>query len=56
MKDKNYEPGAEVRITLSAIGIGNFKMANGDDLAFLKSLKFEFNWKEAIDQGWVEVI
>ncbi len=56
MKHKNYEPEAEVRITLSAIGIGNFKMANGDDLAFLKSLKFEFNWKEAIDQGWVEVI
>jgi len=49
IKDDQFEEDKELRISLSAIGIGQFALANGTLVEFPSSIRFGFNFRNAID-------
>jgi hypothetical protein len=53
LKDLNFADEAELRITLSAIGIGSFQV-NGNSVAFPNNLQFPFDYVEALKRGAIE--
>jgi hypothetical protein len=57
LKEKQkYEGERELRISLSALGIGSFALANGEIMAFPPSLQLDFNFKEAFFSGTIQEI
>lgn len=54
-KDKEqFEEEKELRISLSAIGVGKFVLNNGQELNFPRFLKVNFNFREAIANGTIK--
>ncbi|MCW0183375.1 MAG: hypothetical protein OJI70_16530 [Zavarzinia sp.] len=52
-KDNAYAPERELRVTLSAMGIGKFALADGREMGFPSNLQFEFDFREAISDGTI---
>ena len=54
-KDKNkFGREKELRVSLSAIGVGKFVMNNGDNLKFPPSFQISFDFKKAIHVGAIK--
>ncbi|MBL0141025.1 MAG: hypothetical protein IPP91_02915 [Betaproteobacteria bacterium] len=53
LKDLKFADEAELRITLSAIGIGSFQV-NGNSVGFPNCLRFPFDYVEALKRGAIE--
>lgn len=51
VKDLAYAPEKEMRISLSAIGMGQFTLADGTLLPFSPSLQAQFDFKAAYSDG-----
>lgn len=49
LKDASYAEDRELRITLSAAGMGHFQLVNGQEIDFSPSLQLEFDLKGALD-------
>jgi hypothetical protein len=57
MKDaKDYSDERELRVPLSALGIGNFRLNDGSNIEFDRSLQVEFDFKTAIATGCIHEI
>lgn len=56
LKDTKYSDEKELRITLSALGIGEFAMIDGSTMAFPTSLQASFDFRAAIADGAIERI
>lgn len=56
MKDKAFEAETELRVSLSALGLGRFVLADGSDIAFPHSLAFDFDYRAAYESGAIERI
>jgi hypothetical protein len=57
LKDKNgYSADKEVRISLSAIGVGRMVLADGRELAFPRHLHMLFDFKAAFADGTIREI
>lgn len=54
MKDDRYKDEKELRVTLSALGIGHYAMNDGNFLSFPKGLELSFDWHKAFEEGWTE--
>ena len=53
LKDVAYAAEQELRVTLSAMGMGQFVLADGRQLAFPPSLQLEFDFRGAIADGTI---
>ena len=53
LKDKSFEPEKELRVSLSAIGLGKFAMNDGSEMPFPQSLPVAFNFKRAFADGTI---
>ena len=54
VKDKEkYADERELRISLSALGIGHFVLDDGSEIAFPPSLQLDFNYRDAFASGTV---
>lgn len=51
MKDEQYKPEAEMRIALSALGIGKFILRDRSEFVFPDSLQLSFDFRAAIRDG-----
>jgi hypothetical protein len=56
LKDKSFAEEREMRITLSAIGIGHFVMNDGTEMEFPPGLQFPFDFGPAIGSGTITEI
>jgi hypothetical protein len=54
--EEKYGREKELRVSLSAVGIGNFGLKDGCLLEFSSSLQLQFNFKEAFSKGIIEEI
>jgi hypothetical protein len=55
-KDKKFSKEKELRISLSAIGIGQFALNDGSTIQFPSSLSLAFDFKSAIADGTIQRI
>lgn len=53
MKEEKYKPENEMRIALSALGIGRFVLRDGSQLIFPDSLQLDFDFRAAIRDGTI---
>jgi hypothetical protein len=56
LKDKNYSDDTELRISLSALGIGQFVLNNGSTMQFPPSLQLSFDFRAAIGDQTIQQI
>lgn len=56
LKDKTFEAETELRVSLSALGLGRFVLADGSEIAFPHSLAFDFEYRAACESGVIERI
>lgn len=56
MKHKDYHPDTELRVSLSAIGMGHFALADGSRIEFPPHLRFGFDYRAALASGAIEQI
>ena len=56
IKDRAYASEDEFRVALSALGMGQFRLANGSILTFPPSLQLAFEFREAMSDGTIEAI
>ena len=56
LKDKSFESETELRVSLSALGLGHFVLADGSRIEFPPSLRFDFDYRAAIANGAIEQI
>lgn len=54
LKDKQYEPERELRISMSAFGMGQFGLNDGTIMEFPASLQVKFDFHEAIASGTIQ--
>jgi len=54
VKDKKYADERELRISLSALGIGHFVLNDGEQIVFPSSMRLEFNFIDAFATGTIE--
>jgi hypothetical protein len=55
LKDaKSYRDEKELRVSLSALGIGNFALADGSIMEWHKALQVEFDFRAAIEVGTIQ--
>jgi len=55
-KDNKYKKENELRVSLSAIGIGRIKLSDGQLFDFPKSISFKFNLNQALSRGAISHI
>lgn len=53
LKDARFADERELRVTLSAFGMGRFRLANGRDVDFPPALQLAFNFQSAIADGTI---
>ena len=53
LKDKKFSEDKELRVSLSALGFGNFALNDGSLMNFPVSLKMAFDFREAIADGTI---
>jgi hypothetical protein len=56
MKAKHFSDERELRITLSALGIGTFELNDGTTIDFPPSLQLHLDFRSAIEEGAVQQI
>jgi hypothetical protein len=56
LKDKRFSEEKEFRISLSAIGIGQFALRDGSTMQFPSSLKLDYDFRTAIADGTIRQI
>jgi hypothetical protein len=56
LKDKIFSNEQEIRISLSAIGVGQFILDNGSVMNFPNHLKLSFDFRDAIVDGTIKEI
>jgi hypothetical protein len=56
LKDKKFSNEKELRISLAAIGIGQFMLKDGSTIKFPDSLQLFFDFREAIASGTIQQI
>jgi len=56
IKGRKYENEAELRISLSTLGMGNFALSNSEIIQFPTSLQVDFNFKRAFVEGAIKEI
>lgn len=56
LKAKEFSEEKELRISLSALGVGNFSLKNGNMLEFPPSLQMAFDYRAAIADGAIRQI
>jgi hypothetical protein len=57
MKDDNFAKEREMRISLSALGLGRYVLADGTELEFPPGLQLGFDFRRAVaDGGIIEII
>jgi len=56
LKDKRFSEEKEVRISLSAIGIGQFALKDGSTIQFPPSLQLSFDFRDAIADSTIKQI
>ena len=56
LKDVTYETERELRVTLSALGVGRFVLADGRELQFPPSLQLAFDFRASIADGTITQI
>jgi hypothetical protein len=54
LKDVEYQDDKELRISLSALGIGHFGLDDGSLMEFDKTLQVEFDFRTAIGTGVIQ--
>jgi len=54
VKDKKYQDENELRVSLSAIGIGNFALNDAQIIKFPESLQMQFDFKKAFAEGIIK--
>lgn len=54
IKDKKFSDEKELRISLSAIGMGKFALADGSFLQFTPSMQLSFDFRAAITSGVIK--
>lgn len=53
LKDERFADERELRVTLSAIGMGRFLLANGQEFDFPPALQLAFDFRDAIADGTI---
>lgn len=53
LKDARFADERELRVTLSAIGVGRFQLTNGQEIDFPPSLQLPFNFRDANADGTI---
>ena len=53
MKDNRFSAERELRVSLSTIGMGRFVLNDQSDLVFTRSLRMDFNFRAAINDGTI---
>lgn len=53
-KDLQYSDDKELRVSLSAIGMGKFCMNDGKEVCFTDSLTFNFDLRKAVSEGVIQ--
>ena len=56
LKDRSYGEERELRVSLSALGMGRFVLADGREIQFPPSLQLGFDFREAIADGTIAQI
>jgi hypothetical protein len=56
LKDASYSPEREMRVSLSALGMGEFAYADGSTMAFNDSLQVQFDFRAAFADGTIKQI
>jgi hypothetical protein len=56
LKDSCYAPERELRVSLSALGMGEFVLSDGSPMAFSDSLQVQFDFRAAFADGTVKQI
>ena len=56
LKDKRFSEEKELRVSLSALGMGNFKWKDGAAMLFEDSLKMPFDFRAASGDGTIQEI
>lgn len=56
LKDSAYAPERELRISLSALGMGKFVLADGTEMVFSDSLQVQFDYRAAFADGTIRQI
>ena len=56
LKDRSYHEERELRVSLSALGMGRLVLADGREIQFPTSLQFGFNFREAFADGTISQI
>ncbi len=56
LRDSCYAPERELRVSLSALGIGQFVLADGSPMPFGESLQVQFDFKAAFANGTIKQI
>ncbi|GAH64280.1 unnamed protein product, partial [marine sediment metagenome] len=56
LKDKKYANEKELRISLSAAGIGQFVLKDGSTMQFPRSLQLDFDFRAAIEDQTIQQI
>ena len=56
IKDKRFSNERELRISLSALGIGRFVLADGTEVKFPAGLELGFDFQQAIANGTITEI
>lgn len=53
LKDRSFSDERELRVALSAVGMGRFLLANRQEMDFLPALQLEFDFRGAIKDGTI---
>lgn len=56
LKDRSYGEERELRVSLSALGMGRFVLADGREIEFPPSLRLAFDFREAFTDGTIAQI
>lgn len=56
LKDKTYAPERELRVSLSALGIGQFVLDDGSEMVFSDRLQVQFDYRAAFADGTIKQI
>jgi hypothetical protein len=56
LKDACYAPERELRVSLSALGMGQFVLADGSPMTFSDSLQMQFDFRAAFADGTIKQV